>query len=101
MKLIIITAVKEYEGEIKKILSKANTPIFSYMPITGYKDPSLETYQESWFGGDNPTSASIVFMMFVPEKKVDVLYEKFKAFNASDEFSSKIHVATLNLERMI
>lgn len=101
MKLIIITAVQEFEKQIKKILFKSNTKVFSYMPITGYKDISLDTYKENWFGGDMPESESVVFMAFVPEENVDVLFDNFKEFNDNDKFSSRIHVATVNLERSI
>ena len=71
------------------------------MPVTGYKDLSAETYHENWFGGDIPQSESIVFMAFVPTENVDILYQNFQEFNDNDEFSSRVHVATVDLERSL
>jgi hypothetical protein len=36
MKLLIITAIAEFEKEIKKILKKAKVKTFSYKEVTGY-----------------------------------------------------------------
>ena len=100
MKLLIITAVQEFEEQIKKILLKSGTRVFSYMPATGYKDLA-EDIEENWFGGGMHENESVVFMAFVPTESENLVYEKVQAFNDNDEFSSRIHVATVDLERTI
>lgn len=100
MKLLIITAVQDFEDKIKKILLKSGTKVFSYMPATGYKSLS-EDMEENWFGGDIHENESVVFMAFVPKENEDLLYQKVHEFNKNDEFSSRIHVATVELERTI
>lgn len=100
MKLLIITAVQEFENKIKKILLKSGTRVFSYMPATGYKDMA-ENMEENWFGGGMHENESVIFMAFVPTENENLVYDKVKAFNNNDEFTSRIHVATVDLDRTI
>lgn len=100
MKLLIITAVQEFENKIKKILLKSGTKVFSYMPATGYKDMA-ENMEENWFGGGMHENESVIFMAFVPTENENLVYDKVQAFNNNDEFTSRIHVATVDLDRTI
>lgn len=101
MKLVILTAIKEFEKEIKQILIQSQTKVFSYLPATGYKDISLESFNENWFGEEINEDESIIFLAFVPIDYVNNIYEKVEKFNANDEFTSRIHVATIELEKSI
>ena len=100
MKLLIITAVQEFENQIKKILLNSGTKVFSYMPATGYKDMA-ENMEENWFGGGMHENESVIFMAFVPTENENLVYDKVQAFNNNDEFTSRIHVATVDLDRTI
>ena len=50
MKLILITAVAEFENEVKQILKKAQVKTFSYREVTGYRNTSEDAIESNWFG---------------------------------------------------
>lgn len=99
MKLIIITAVKEFESDVKKLFKKAQIPIFSFKDINGYRDISEESIESNWFGGDYNEVKSIMFYSFAEETKADVLYTEIDEFNQHLKSKSKIHIAILNIEK--
>lgn len=101
MKLLIITAVKDFEDEITKILVKSGSKVFSYMPAMGYKDEPSKGIEENWFGSGIQETESIVFMAFVPKENEDLVYQKVEDFNNNDAFESRIHLVTLDTERTI
>jgi nitrogen regulatory protein PII len=99
MKLIIITAVKEFEKDIKNILKNAEIPHFSYTEITGYRNISKEAKLDNWFPGERHETDSIMFYAFIKKEDTDELFEKVKTFNNQQESQSKIHVAVLNVDK--
>lgn len=99
MKLLIITAVKEFKNQIVKIILASGADVFSYFPTVGYKDISTLGFQENWFGSEVHENESLIFMAFATKEQVDSIFERVQDFNKSEEFSSKVHLATVNLER--
>ena len=49
MKLLLITAVREFEKDIKQILKKAQVKSFSYKDVKGFKDNSEDEIEGNWF----------------------------------------------------
>ncbi len=101
MKLLLITAIKEFEKNVKDILIHSGVGAFSYSHVKGYKDLSKEEVQHNWFASSMQESESIMFMVFSPTDAIDILLENINQFNNIQEFASKIHVATLQVERTI
>ena len=101
MKLLVVTAVKYYEKEIKSILKKSGVKNYTYKDAVGYRDLSGLSVQENWFANDMHEGMSIVFFAFVEEGNCDVVFDKVKEFNESSESYSKVHVAAINIERSI
>lgn len=99
MKLLLITAVKEFEIDIKKILKKSQVNSFSYTNVKGYKDNSEDDLEDNWFAADRQETESVIFYVFVNEEKVDGLFDRVKKFNAEQVSKSNIHVAVMNIER--
>ena len=99
MKLLIITAVAEFENEVKKILKKSNVKTFSYREVTGHKDASTDAIESNWFGTDMNENESILFYAFVPEENVDTVFASVDEFNRKQETQSHIHLAVVNIER--
>ena len=52
MKLLLITAVREFEKEIKLILKKAQVKSFSYKDVKGFKDNSEDALEANWFAAN-------------------------------------------------
>lgn len=99
MKLLIITAVREFEKDIKQLLKKAQVKSFSYKDVKGFKDNSEDDLEANWFAINMQETESVLFYAFVSEEKVDGLFDMVKEFNTEQVSKSNIHVAVLNIER--
>jgi hypothetical protein len=99
MKLLLITAVKEFEKEIKQLLKKASVESFSYQEVKGFKNSTGEAVESNWFGSEMNETDSILFYAFTAKEKVDALYELVEYFNIEQESVSNIHIAVLNIEK--
>ena len=99
MKLLLITAVREFEKDIKQILKKAQVKSFSYKDVKGFKDNSEDALEANWFATNMQETESVLFYAFVKEDKVDGLFDMVKEFNIDQVSKSHIHVAVLSIER--
>ena len=99
MKLLLITAVKEFEKDIKLILKKSEVKSFSYKDVKGFKNNSEDSMEGNWFATNMQETESVLFYAFVKEEKVDSLFGQVEVFNNGQESLSHIHVAVLNIER--
>jgi hypothetical protein len=99
MKLLLITAVQEFEKDIKLILKKVQVKSFSYKDVKGFKDNSEDALEANWFATNVQETESVLFYAFVKEEKVDGLFDMVAAFNAEQVSKSNIHIAVLNIER--
>lgn len=99
MKLVIITAIKEFEKDIKLQLKKAHVKTFSFRDVTGYRDSTEDAVESNWFSTEMNQTESILFYAFVKEAYVDLLFELIEDFNKQQQSLSHIHVAVVNIER--
>ncbi|WP_430399151.1 hypothetical protein [Flavobacterium sp.] len=99
MKLLILTAIKEFEKEIKQQLKKAEVTTFSYKDVIGFRDSTEDSLESNWFSSEMNQSQSILFYAFVKKEKVDRLFESINNFNTKQETLSHIHVVVLNIEK--
>ena len=100
MKLLIITAVEEYEKAVKHILNHSGVKSFSYQKVKGYKNNS-DSDAENWFGATHQEIDSLIFFVFVEEQFTEEICRRTEIFNAKQESKSHIHVAKLNIEKTI
>jgi hypothetical protein len=99
MKLLIITAITEFEKDIKSMLKKANVKAFSYRKVTGYRDVSEEFIETNWFASEMNETESLLFYAFVKKENVDLLFQLVADFNAKQETKAQVNVAALNIEK--
>lgn len=99
MKLLIITAITEFEKDIKSMLKKANVKTFSYRKVTGYRDVSEEFIESNWFASEMNETESLLFYAFVKKENVDLLFQLVADFNAKQATKAQINVAALNIEK--
>ena len=101
MKLLFITAVREYEKEIKQMLKQSSVKTFTYKFVTGFKDVSEESIESNWFANEMNETQSILFYAFVEKENVDLFMGSVEQFNSTQETLSRVHVAVLNIEKSI
>ena len=99
MKLLIITAIQDFDKEVKKILKKSEIKIFSYTDIKGFRDSTEEAVESNWFGSEMNESESLMFYSFAEKEKTEILFNLVNEFNAKQVTASKIHVVILNVEK--
>jgi nitrogen regulatory protein PII len=100
MKFLIITAIREFEKNVKDILNHSGIKSFSYHYVKGYKNES-DGSSENWFGASHTEIDSVLFAVFIDENFVDEVYRKVEFFNAKQKSLSKIHVSAMNIEKSI
>jgi nitrogen regulatory protein PII len=99
MKLVIITAIKEFEKDIKLQLRKAEVKTFSFRDVTGYRDSTEDAVESNWFSSEMNQTESILFYAFVKKENVNMLFELINNFNQQQQSLSQIHVAVINIEK--
>lgn len=99
MKLLIITAVLDFENDIKQMLKKAHVKTFTFKEVKGFTDLSEEAIESNWFAGDMHETESILFYAFVKKENINPLFDLVNDFNAKQVTKSNIHIAFLNIEK--
>lgn len=99
MKLVIITAIADFEREIKKMLKESKVKSYSYKDVKGFRDASEEDVETNWFGSELKETESIVFYAFILQQHLDVLFDAINAFNKVQTSVSKVHVAVIPVEK--
>lgn len=99
MKLVVITAIKEFEKDVKLLLKQAKVISFSYRDVTGYRDSTEDALESNWFSSEMNQTRSLVFYTFIKKENVDLLFDLINKFNKEQKTLSNIHVASLNIER--
>jgi hypothetical protein len=72
---------------------------FSYKDVVGYHNSSDQAIGENWFATEMNENESILFYAFVPIENVDLVFTAITKFNLKQETISKIHIATINIEK--
>jgi hypothetical protein len=99
MKLLLITAIQEFEKVIKLILKKSEVKVYTYKSVMGYKDSSDVSLTDNWFASELNERESVIFYAFVPKANVDKVFDLVAEFNELQETVSHIHLAMLNIEK--
>ncbi|HOZ80167.1 MAG TPA: hypothetical protein PLY34_19385 [Ferruginibacter sp.] len=101
MKLLIITAIKEFETAVKKILFDAGIKEFTCENVTGCRDASTESVGDNWFASEVNETDSVLFWVLAPVETVQHAEAGVAQFNAALQTQSRIHLAILNTEKSI
>ena len=64
MKLLIITAITAFEEDIKQMLKEAEVSTFTYKYVTGYRDSTMDSIENNWFGYEMNENESVLFYAF-------------------------------------
>ena len=81
MKLVIVTAVEQYQKEVLKLFKKANIENFSSSDIDGHKNGSSLLMTSNWFPTEKGGNESSMFFSFTDDEHIDALFEVIKEFN--------------------
>jgi nitrogen regulatory protein PII len=99
MKLVLITAIAEFEKDVKKMLKDAKVKSYSYRDVKGFRDSSEENVESNWFGSEMNETDSVVFYAFILQQNLDALFDEVTEFNKKLESISKVHLAVFAVEK--
>ncbi|MEN8187439.1 MAG: hypothetical protein ABFR05_09945 [Bacteroidota bacterium] len=101
MKLLIITAVKDYEKETLKLFKKARINAWSNLDINGFKTADTENLIGNWFSSAAGNVNSVMFFTFTDAQKIDALLEEVKSFNDDGDGYNPIRAIVLDIEKSV
>lgn len=101
MKLVIVTAVEEFQNDVLKLFKNADIHSFSSSDIDGYKNMPNVLAASSWFPSSRGGNESQMFFSFTEENKIDQLFELVKNFNEMLETNNPIRAIVLPIEKYI
>ena len=99
MKLVLITAIAEFEKDVKKMLKDSKVKSYSYRDVKGFRDASEENMESNWFGSEMNETDSVVFYAFILQQNLDMLFDEVAVFNKKQETISKVHLAVFGVEK--
>ena len=99
MKLVLITAIAEFEKEVKKMLKEAKVKSYSYRDVKGFRDASEEGVETNWFGTEMNETDSVVFYAFILQQNLESLFEEVNQFNKREKTMSKVHLVVFSVEQ--
>lgn len=101
MKLLIVTAVSEYQKDVLKLFNKANIEAFSSSEIDGYKNTNSLIATQSWFPGEKGGNESSMFFSFTDEEKISDFFRHVREFNTNLETNNPVRAVVLPIEKSI
>jgi hypothetical protein len=101
MKLVIVTAVEEFQKDVLKLFKKAKIESFSSSDIDGYKNAASLLMTNSWFPSVKGGNESSLFFSFTEDEKIDSLFSLIKEFNNNLETNNPIKAIVVPIEKYI
>ena len=101
MKLVLVTAVEEFQKDVLKIFKKAKIENFSSSDIDGHKNSPSLLMASNWFSGEKGGNESTMFFSFTDEEKIDDLFYLLKEFNNNLETNNPLKAVVIPIEKFI
>lgn len=101
MKLVLVTAVEEFQKDVLKIFKKANIENFSSLDINGYKNSPSLFLASNWFSAGKNGNESIMFFSFTNKEKIDNLFKLLEEFNNNIETDNPLKAIVVPIEKFI
>ena len=99
MKLVIVTAVEEFQKDVLKLFKNAKIESFSSSDIDGYKNAASLLMTNSWFPSVKGGNESSLFFSFTEDEKIDSLFSLIKEFNNNLETNNPIKDIVFAIEK--
>ena len=101
MKLVIVTAVEEFQKDVLKLFKNANIENFSSSDLDGYKNGGSLLLASNWFSSGMGINESSMFFSFTEDENIDALFNLINEFNSNLETNNPIKAIVVPIERFI
>lgn len=99
--MMLITAVKNFEDNIKLFLKEAGIYSYTYQDVNGFKDCSGLSVKDNWFANDKSECESVLFHVFTEQTKMGGFLQKAKSFNEEQLTANAIHAVVINTDKIL
>lgn len=100
MKLVLVTAVEEFQQEVLKLFKKAAIENLSVCDINGVKNIPSEI-ASNWFSARKNGNESTLFFSFTEDKNIDALFHLIEEFNKNMETNNPLKAIVVPIEKFI
>ena len=101
MKLVIVTAVTEYNKKVLELFKTAGIDTFSSSDIDGYKNQSALLATSSWFPSMKGGNDSHMYFSFTSAELIEKLIIEIKKMNSALETDNPIRAIVLPIEQFV
>ncbi|GHC62288.1 hypothetical protein [Ulvibacter litoralis] len=101
MKLVIVTAVEQFQKDVLRLFKNANIENFSSSDIDGHKNGTSVLMASNWFSAEKGGNESNLFFSFTEAENIDVLFNSIKEFNTQLETNNPIKAVVVPIEKSI
>jgi hypothetical protein len=101
MKLVLVTAVDEFQKEVFELFKGAKIENFSSSDIDGHKNSPSLLVASNWFSGIKGGNESIMYFSFTEDKNIDNLFELIQEFNKNLETNNPVKAVVVPIEKWI
>ena len=101
MKLVIVTAVDEYQNDVFQLFKQAEIDNFSESDIEGFKTTKTSSTTSNWFGSKRNSADSEMFFSFAEDEKIEKLFTLIETFNQNLESNNPIRAVVVPIEKHI
>ena len=99
MKLLIVTAIKEYRQTVADILQKAEIKVFSVSETVGYKDDHKLNLLDDWFSSGDENFDSIFIFSFTNYNNAAKALQMIKEYNSNHQSDFPIRAFIVPVEQ--
>ena len=101
MKLLLVTAVSQFQKDVLKLFKKAEIEAFSSSEIDGYKNKHSLLATQTWFPHEEGGNESVMFFSFTDIEKIEDFFSLLKVFNQNMETNNPVRAVVVNIEKFI
>ena len=101
MKLLVVTCLKEYLGDISKIFKQANINVFSTSEIVWHRDGAPLNLLEDWFASGGEEVDSMMIFTFAPAVNAEQGMALIKDYNQTLKQNSPVRAFVVPVEKSV
>jgi hypothetical protein len=101
MKLLVVTCLKEYLGDVALIFRQANIDVFSTSEIVGHRNGAPLNLLEDWFASGDEQFDSMMIFTFTPAANAEHGIALIKDYNKTIKGNFLIRAFIMPVEKDI
>ena len=101
MKLLIITSLKEYQGDVVQILGQSGISDFNITETIGFKEDKNMNLLDGWFSIGKEHFGTVFFFSFSEEENLEMSLSLIKTYNAQNENQEPVKAFVISIEKSV